>query len=118
MLHTCHIPTTTHTFRRLLNTLITERISSMKMHFAYYNKYKNGIDITFTDNVPALSLMLRNIKRIFIPHQTLKGLLIILQSKIHLNMLHYLLMGNCRHGRMQWMIGVYNMITFSFLIIS
>jgi len=23
----------------------------MKMHFAYYNQYKNGIDIAFDDNV-------------------------------------------------------------------
>ena len=38
-----HIPRATHYFSK-------ERINTMKIHFAYYNQYKNGIDITFADN--------------------------------------------------------------------
>ena len=38
-----HIPRTTHYFDK-------ERTITMKIHFAYYNQYKNGIDITFADN--------------------------------------------------------------------
>ena len=30
---------------------IEERTIIMKKHFAYYNQYKNGIDIAFDDNV-------------------------------------------------------------------
>ena len=39
-----HISRTTHHFDK-------ERTNTMKIHFAYYNQYKNGIDITFDDNV-------------------------------------------------------------------
>lgn len=39
-----HIPSATHYF-------IKERTIIMKKHFAYYNQYKNGIDIAFDDNV-------------------------------------------------------------------
>lgn len=39
-----HIPRTTHYFNK-------ERTNTMKVHFAYYNQYKNGIDIAFDDNV-------------------------------------------------------------------
>lgn len=38
-----HIPRTTHYFNK-------ERSNTMKIHFAYYNQYKNGIDIAFADN--------------------------------------------------------------------
>ena len=38
-----HIPKTTHYFDK-------ERTNTMKIHFAYYNQYKNGIDIAFADN--------------------------------------------------------------------
>ena len=38
-----HIPRTTHYFNK-------ERTNTMKIHFAYYNQYKNGIDIAFADN--------------------------------------------------------------------
>ena len=38
-----HIPRATHYFSK-------ERINTMKIHFAYYNQYKNGIDIAFADN--------------------------------------------------------------------
>lgn len=38
-----HIPRTTHYFNK-------ERTITMKIHFAYYNQYKNGIDIAFADN--------------------------------------------------------------------
>ena len=38
-----HIPRTTHYFDK-------ERTITMKIHFAYYNQYKNGIDIAFADN--------------------------------------------------------------------
>ena len=38
-----HIPKTTHNFNK-------ERTIAMKIHFAYYNQYKNGIDIAFADN--------------------------------------------------------------------
>lgn len=38
-----HIPRTTHYFNK-------ERTTTMKIHFAYYNQYKNGIDIAFADN--------------------------------------------------------------------
>ena len=38
-----HIPKTTHYFDK-------ERTTTTKIHFAYYNQYKNGIDIAFTDN--------------------------------------------------------------------
>ena len=38
-----HIPWTTHYFNK-------ERTNTMKIHFAYYNQYKNGIDIAFADN--------------------------------------------------------------------
>ena len=39
-----HIPRTAHHFDK-------ERTNTMKIHFAYYNQYKNGIDIAFDDNV-------------------------------------------------------------------
>ena len=39
-----HIPRTAH-------YIIKERTIIMKKHFAYYNQYKNGIDIAFDDNV-------------------------------------------------------------------
>ena len=35
---------TTHYFNK-------ERTTTMKIHFAYYNLYKNRIDIAFSDNV-------------------------------------------------------------------
>ena len=38
-----HIPVTTHNFNN-------ERTIIMKIHFAYYNQYKSGIDIAFDDN--------------------------------------------------------------------
>ena len=38
-----HIPKTTHYFNK-------EMTIPMKIHFAYYNQYKNGIDIAFADN--------------------------------------------------------------------
>ncbi len=38
-----HIPKTTPYFSK-------ERTTTMKIHFAYYNQYKNGIDIAFADN--------------------------------------------------------------------
>ena len=38
-----HIPRTTYHFNK-------ERTITMKIHFAYYNQYKNGIDIAFADN--------------------------------------------------------------------
>ena len=38
-----HIPRATHYFSK-------ERTNTMKIHFAYYNQYKNGIDIAFADN--------------------------------------------------------------------
>ena len=38
-----HIPRATHYFSK-------KRINTMKIHFAYYNQYKNGIDIAFADN--------------------------------------------------------------------
>ena len=39
-----HIPRTTH-------YSIEERTIIMKKYFAYYNQYKNGIDIAFDNNV-------------------------------------------------------------------
>lgn len=38
-----HIPRTAH-------YICKERTTTMKIHFAYYNQYKNGIDIAFADN--------------------------------------------------------------------
>ena len=38
-----HILRATHYFNK-------ERTITMKIHFAYYNQYKNGIDIVFADN--------------------------------------------------------------------
>ena len=38
-----HMPRTTHYFNK-------ERTTTIKIHFAYYNQYKNGIDIAFADN--------------------------------------------------------------------
>ena len=38
-----HIPRATHHFDK-------ERTNTMKIHFAYYNQYKNGIDIAFANN--------------------------------------------------------------------
>ena len=38
-----HISRTTH-------YICIERAITMKIHFAYYNQYKNGIDIAFADN--------------------------------------------------------------------
>ena len=35
-----HIPRTTHYFNK-------ERTTTMKIHYDYYNQYKNGIDIAF-----------------------------------------------------------------------
>lgn len=59
----------------------------MKIHFAYYNQYKNGIDIAFDDNV-LLFVSCAVAKRISILLLTRKGLLIILQLMSRLNMLH------------------------------
>lgn len=50
VLNTCYILWTAHTFPELLITL-TKKAIIMKIHFAYYNQYKNGIDIAFDDNV-------------------------------------------------------------------
>lgn len=55
----------------------------MKIHFAYYNQYKNGIDIAFADNT-LLFLSCAEAERIFILHLTHKGLLITLQLIIHM----------------------------------
>mgnify|MGYP007122620939 CR=1 FL=1 len=49
VLHTYYILWTTHTFPELLITL-TKKAIIMKIHFAYYNQFKNGIDIAFADN--------------------------------------------------------------------
>lgn len=38
-----HIPRTSHYLNK-------ERTIILKIHFAYYNQYKNGIDIAFADN--------------------------------------------------------------------
>ena len=38
-----HISITAHYFDK-------ERTNTMKIHFSYYNQYKNGIDIAFADN--------------------------------------------------------------------
>ena len=38
-----HISRTTHHFDK-------ERTNTIKIHFAYYNQYKNGIDIAWADN--------------------------------------------------------------------
>ena len=38
-----HIPRTTH-------YICKERTNTMKIHFAYYNQYKNRINIAFADN--------------------------------------------------------------------
>ncbi len=50
LLHMCCILWTTHTFRELLITLTKKGTTTMKIHFAYYSQYKNGIDIAFADN--------------------------------------------------------------------
>lgn len=39
-----------HTFPRLLTYFDEEKTTTMKIHFAYYNQYKNEIDIAFADN--------------------------------------------------------------------
>ena len=49
-MHICCMRNTTHTFLELLITLLKKGLI-MKKHFAYYNQYKNGIDIAFDDNV-------------------------------------------------------------------
>ena len=50
VLHMCCMRLTAHTFPRLLITLTKKGTTTMKIHFAYYNQYKNGIDIAFADN--------------------------------------------------------------------
>lgn len=50
VLHMCCMRLAAHTFPELLITFSKERINTMKIHFAYYNQYKNGIDIAFADN--------------------------------------------------------------------
>lgn len=50
MLHMCCMRLAAHTFPRLLITLTKEGTTTMKIHLAYYNQYKNGIDIAFADN--------------------------------------------------------------------
>ena len=49
VLHMCCMRLATHTFPELLVTL-TKKAIIMKIHFAYYNQCKNGIDIAFADN--------------------------------------------------------------------
>lgn len=95
-----NIPRTTHNFNK-------ERIIIMKIHFAYYNQYKNGINIAFADNT---LLFLSCVEaEIFTLRQILKGLSTILRLMSHSNMLHWLLMVSCRHGLMLWMrIGIRN----------
>ena len=94
-----HIPKTTHYFNK-------ERTNTMKIHFAYYNQYKNGIDIAFADNT-LLFLSCAEAEKISILHLTLKSLLITLRLIIHYCMLHLLLIVSCKLGLMLWMrIGV------------
>ena len=50
VLHMCCMRLTAHTFPRLLITLTKKGTTTMKIHFVYYNQYKNGIDIAFADN--------------------------------------------------------------------
>ena len=50
VLHMCCMQLAAHTFPELLITFSKERTTTMKIHFAYYNQYKNGIDIAFADN--------------------------------------------------------------------
>ena len=90
-----HIPNTTHYFDK-------ERTTTMKIHFAYYNQYKNGIDIAFADNT-LLFLSCAEAEKNLHTTLTLKGLLITLQLIILLYMLHLLLIVSCRLGLMLWM---------------
>ena len=53
-------------------TLTMKGTNTMKIHFAYYNQYKNGIDIAFADNT-LLFLSCAEAEKISILHLTLKG---------------------------------------------
>ena len=50
VLHMCCMRLAAHTFPGLLITLTKKGTTTMKIHFAYYNQYKSGIDIAFADN--------------------------------------------------------------------
>ena len=97
-----HIPRTTHYFNK-------ERTTTMKIHFAYYNQYKNGIDIAFADNTLLFLSCAEAEKNL---HTTPNSQT--LQLIIRLCMLHLLLIASCRLGLMLWMrIGVHKVCFYS-----
>ena len=45
----CFTHKITPSYPKLVNNFNTKRIILMKIHFAYYNQFKNGINIAFAD---------------------------------------------------------------------
>lgn len=95
-----HIPRATHYFSK-------ERINTMKIHFAYYNQYKNGIDIAFADNTLLFLSCAEAEKNLHTTPNSQRLIDKTLQLIIRLCMLHLLLIVSCRIGLMLLMrIGV------------
>lgn len=95
-----HIPRTTHHFDK-------ERTNTMKIHFAYYNQYKNGIDIAFADNTLLFLSYAEAEKNLHTTHNSQR----LIDNLAIDSMLHLLLIVNCRLGLMLWMrIGVHKHI--------
>ena len=85
-----HIPLTAHYFDK-------ERTNTMKIHFAYCNQYKNGIDIAFDETVRNLHTTpnsQRLIDTFLINHK-------ILQNAInhHLSNIILILLFSCPHNQ-------------------
>ena len=75
----------------------------MKIHFAYYNQYKNGIDIAFADNTLLFLSYAEAEKNLHTTHNSQR----LIDNLAIDSMLHLLLIVNCRLGLMLWMrIGV------------
>lgn len=76
----------------------------MKIHFAYYNQYKNGIDIAFADNTLLFLSCAEAEKNLHTTHNSQR----LIDNLAIDSMLHLLLIVNCRLGLMLWMkIGVH-----------
>ena len=73
----------------------------MKIHFAYYNQYKNGIDIAFADNT-LLFLSCAEAEKNLHTTPNSQRLIDNLAIDNPLMMLHLLSIASCRHGLMLW----------------
>lgn len=76
-----HIPRATHYFSKEMTT-------TMKIHFAYYNQYKNGIDIAFADNTLLFLSCAEAEKNLHTTPNSQKLPFLLLHSLLYLHTLH------------------------------